>query len=118
MLSASHRRNVAAAGAALLSFIAGCGRQESTSQGAVSTVTERLSAFPQYDHVFLIISENHNYSNIINNPAAPILNALAKDYGIAASRLRAAGDANLAPVASNASDEGRARNRRVEMVIQ
>jgi hypothetical protein len=48
-------------------------------------VTERLSAFPQYDHVFLIISENHNYSNIINNPAAPILNALAKDYGIATS---------------------------------
>jgi outer membrane protein OmpA-like peptidoglycan-associated protein len=50
--------------------------------------------------------------------AEAIANALAKDYGIAASRLRAAGDANLAPVASNASDEGRARNRRVEMVIQ
>jgi outer membrane protein OmpA-like peptidoglycan-associated protein len=50
--------------------------------------------------------------------AEAISNALVKDYGIAAARVRAAGDANLAPVASNASEEGRARNRRVEMVIQ
>jgi len=50
--------------------------------------------------------------------AEAITAALVKDYGIAASRLRAAGDANLAPVASNASEEGRARNRRVEMVVQ
>lgn len=50
--------------------------------------------------------------------AEAIVAALARDYGIAAGRMRAAGDANLAPVASNASEEGRARNRRVEMVIQ
>jgi hypothetical protein len=73
------------AGAAVLSFIGGCGRQETGSHGAVSSVTEPLGAFPQYDHLFLIISENHNYSNIINNPAAPILNAIAKDYGLATS---------------------------------
>jgi hypothetical protein len=48
-------------------------------------VAEPLSAVPQYDHIFLIIDENHNYSNIINNPAAPILNALARDYGLATS---------------------------------
>jgi hypothetical protein len=44
-----------------------------------------VSAFPQYDHVFLIINENHNYNQIIGNPAAPIINALASDYGIATS---------------------------------
>jgi outer membrane protein OmpA-like peptidoglycan-associated protein len=38
--------------------------------------------------------------------------------GIAASRLVAHGNAGYAPVASNASDDGRARNRRVEMVLQ
>jgi hypothetical protein len=35
--------------------------------------------------VFLIISENHNYNQIIGNPAAPIINALAGDYGLATS---------------------------------
>ena len=38
--------------------------------------------------------------------------------GIAASRLQAHGDANFAPVASNGSEDGRAKNRRVEMVLQ
>ncbi len=38
--------------------------------------------------------------------------------GIAAQRLQARGVANFAPVASNAVEDGRARNRRVEMVLQ
>lgn len=44
--------------------------------------------------------------------------ALVAQYGIAASRLSAFGVADLAPVASNASEEGRAKNRRVELVPQ
>ncbi|HEY1075592.1 MAG TPA: OmpA family protein [Fontimonas sp.] len=42
--------------------------------------------------------------------------ALIKDYGIAAARLSANGVASLAPIASNQTDEGRAKNRRVELV--
>jgi OOP family OmpA-OmpF porin len=38
--------------------------------------------------------------------------------GIAPSRIQARGVANFAPVASNNTDEGRAKNRRVEMVLQ
>lgn len=47
--------------------------------------TARLQAqsFPQYDHVFLIIMENEGYNQLIGNQYAPILNALAKDYGLA-----------------------------------
>ena len=74
-----------AAGAVVLSFIAGCGQRESGRLGTVMSAAEPLSAFPQYDHLFLIINENHNYANIINNPVAPILNALARDYGSATS---------------------------------
>ena len=38
--------------------------------------------------------------------------------GVAATRLRAFGNGPFAPVGSNASEEGRARNRRVELVKQ
>ena len=38
--------------------------------------------------------------------------------GIAAGRLQARGVANFSPLASNAAEDGRARNRRVEMVLQ
>jgi OmpA-OmpF porin, OOP family len=44
--------------------------------------------------------------------------ALAKDFGVTRDRLTANGVASLAPVASNANDAGRAKNRRVELVLQ
>jgi len=44
--------------------------------------------------------------------------ALGRDYGIARERLTANGVASLAPVASNAAEAGRAKNRRVELVLQ
>ena len=50
---------------------------------AACAPTLQAQAFPQYDHVFLIIMENEGYSQIIGNTYAPILNALAKDYGLA-----------------------------------
>jgi outer membrane protein OmpA-like peptidoglycan-associated protein len=50
--------------------------------------------------------------------AQSVADALAKNYRIDAKRLTAVGVANYAPVASNADDSGRARNRRVELVVQ
>lgn len=49
--------------------------------------------------------------------AESVIAALARS-GIAAARLRAFGNGPFAPVASNASEEGRAQNRRVELVKQ
>jgi phospholipase C len=37
----------------------------------------------RYDHVFVIVDENHGFSDVIGNPAAPNLNALAARYGLA-----------------------------------
>jgi len=48
--------------------------------------------------------------------ATAVAEFLQREHGIAASRLRAAGAGMMAPIASNRGDEGRARNRRVELV--
>jgi len=50
--------------------------------------------------------------------AEAVLQALVKDHGVAAARLRPFGAGPFAPVASNDAEEGRAQNRRVELVKQ
>jgi OmpA-OmpF porin, OOP family len=50
--------------------------------------------------------------------AEAVVNTLITKYGIQASRLKSYGVASLSPVASNDSEEGRAKNRRVELVKQ
>jgi OOP family OmpA-OmpF porin len=47
-----------------------------------------------------------------------VLQALVRDHGIAAARLSSYGCGPFAPVASNDTEEGRAKNRRVELVQQ
>ena len=50
--------------------------------------------------------------------AEAVAAALTRDFGVARERLTANGVASLAPVQSNADEAGRARNRRVELVLQ
>ena len=50
--------------------------------------------------------------------AEAVVTALTTTHGIAAARLKGYGVGPLAPVASNDSEEGRAKNRRVELVKQ
>jgi OOP family OmpA-OmpF porin len=50
--------------------------------------------------------------------AAAVVNALVSQYSVNASRLRACGDGPTSPVSSNATEEGKALNRRVELVKQ
>lgn len=50
--------------------------------------------------------------------AQAVADALATRFGIAASRMTARGVANMAPVTSNDSEDSRARNRRVELVLR
>ena len=50
--------------------------------------------------------------------AKAVVNALVTKYGVAQNRLNPYGVGPLAPVASNKAEEGRAKNRRVELVKQ
>jgi len=50
--------------------------------------------------------------------AEAVVTALVAQFGIAPSRLKGHGVGPLAPIASNDTDEGRAKNRRVELVKQ
>ena len=50
--------------------------------------------------------------------ADAVISVLVKDYGVAPSRMVGNGVASLAPVASNGSEDGRTKNRRVELVLQ
>ena len=50
--------------------------------------------------------------------AEAVVATLSSGYGIARDRLTANGVASLAPVASNGDESGRAKNRRVELVLQ
>jgi acid phosphatase len=36
-----------------------------------------------FGHVFLVVEENHNYSEVVASPAMPYLNSLANQYGLA-----------------------------------
>jgi OOP family OmpA-OmpF porin len=50
--------------------------------------------------------------------AANVVVALTGSYGIAADRLTSEGAGLTQPIASNDTEEGRAKNRRVELVAQ
>ncbi len=50
--------------------------------------------------------------------ADAVVKALTGQYGVAAARLSAQGAGPLAPVASNRNEDGRGKNRRVELVEQ
>jgi hypothetical protein len=50
--------------------------------------------------------------------ADAVVNALINKHGIPSARLKSYGVASLAPVSSNDNEEGRAKNRRVELVKQ
>jgi outer membrane protein OmpA-like peptidoglycan-associated protein len=57
-------------------------------------------------------------SGLSERRAVAVVKELTANHGIAATRLKAAGVGMLSPVAPNDREEGRTKNRRVELVKQ
>jgi OmpA-OmpF porin, OOP family len=90
------------------------------SAPTLAEIAKLMAAQPEL-HVFIVgHTDNqgtYDYNmDLSKRRAAAVAAALAKSYGVAGARMQTAGVGFLAPVASNASDEGRAQNRRVELV--
>jgi hypothetical protein len=56
-------------------FVAGCA---DTAGSATSTPGGPAQPLPSYDHIVVVVEENHSYSDIIGSGDAPYLNALAQ----------------------------------------
>jgi acid phosphatase len=42
-----------------------------------------VAQLPAFNHVFIVVEENHNYSSVIGNSSMPYLNSLVQKYGLA-----------------------------------
>jgi OOP family OmpA-OmpF porin len=92
------------------------------SDAALAEVAKLLKADPALK--LYVVGHTDNVASLDLNTklsqarADAVVQALTAKHGIAASRLVGRGAGPLAPVASNDSEEGRAKNRRVELVKQ
>ena len=53
------------------------------SASAADPAATAISPGVQVNHVFIVMEENHRYSDVIGNPQMPYLNSLAKAYSVA-----------------------------------
>lgn len=103
-------------------FDTGAASIKPESKPALDEIAKFLKSDPAIK--LRVVGHTDNQGNLDGNIAlskrrADAVNAaLASQYGIASQRLSAFGVADLAPLASNASEEGRAKNRRVELLPQ
>lgn len=59
--------------------MAGCVGQVAKTPPPVTTAQQQAS----FGHVFIVVEENHNYSDVVASPAMPYFNSLANQYGLA-----------------------------------
>lgn len=101
-------------------FDTGSAKLKTESKPTLNEISKLLKA--RTDLKLYVVGHTDNQGEFAYNMelstrrAAAVVAALVGDYGIAAGRLEPAGVGFLSPVASNADEPGRAKNRRVELV--
>ena len=90
------------------------------SQAALEAISDYLKANP--DKEFYVVGHTDSKgsfeynSKLSSDRALAVADVLKKEYGIASDRLEPHGVGPLVPEFSNSSDDGRDKNRRVELV--
>jgi phosphatidylinositol-3-phosphatase len=57
-----------------------CGGVSAVSHPQPSPVP---TGFPTFSHVFLVVEENHSFTDVVGNPSMPYFNSLVSKYGLA-----------------------------------
>jgi OOP family OmpA-OmpF porin len=103
-------------------FDTGKSEVKSESKAALQEVAKLLSSDPGLK--LLVVGHTDSVGQLEANMklsqarAEAVVQALTKSHGVAATRLKAKGAGPIAPVATNRTEEGRAKNRRVALVEQ
>ena len=91
-----------------------------TLQGDIRTVAQSLNAYP--DTTVQVIGHTDNtgsaeYNQRLSERRADAVSGILLSEGVPSGRVQAIGRGEAQPVASNLTPEGRAQNRRVDIVI-
>lgn len=92
------------------------------SYGIIETLSEYLKANP--DQKYYIVGHTDNVGSLPTNQALSekraksVLLALTTQYGVPSAQVSGHGAGQLSPLAINTTEEGRALNRRVEVVLK
>jgi len=105
-----------------LNFASGSAEIIAASEPLMSKINRALDVYPASD----VIVEGHTDSKgsdrlnqrLSQNRAETVLNRIVRDTGMAPDRLTAVGYGESRPIANNETEEGRAQNRRIDLVIQ
>jgi len=92
------------------------------SDATIKNVAEYMNANPTKK--FYIVGHTDNVGDfaanmtLSENRAKAVLNDLITKYAVKAEQLKAYGVSSLAPIGTNTTEEGKAKNRRVDIVEQ
>ena len=101
-------------------FDSGKSEVKPESDAALKNIAEYLNSHK--DKKFVIVGHTDNTGDFDANVklsqerADAVIRALVSKYGVSKEQLKAFGAGSVAPVASNATEEGKGQNRRVEIV--
>lgn len=92
------------------------------SEGVIRAIAELLARDPALK-LYVVVHGDDTMPpsaglDLTKKQASALVSVLTKQHRVAANRLHAAGVGPFAPTASNRTEEGRALNRRVELVAQ
>jgi OOP family OmpA-OmpF porin len=105
-----------------IGFVEGRPNPAAESEPTVKAIGELLAKDPGLRVHVVVHSDNSGNPernvDLTRKRAAAIVALLTRKHRVAATRVRPAGVGALSPMASNATEKGRAENRRVELVPQ